>query len=158
MTSIDLRPTREEDGPALFAAFEATLRPCIEWAWGWDDEFQRNGFDKNFLEDTFRIITVDGAIAGGLRTEEQEHLLFVRLIYLLPEFQRRGIGTAVLRMEARRAHAQGKQLHLKVIKINTAKVLYDLLGFIVIAEDDVTYHMRLADSVTQAPLHMESIT
>ncbi|MEO6292842.1 MAG: GNAT family N-acetyltransferase [Burkholderiaceae bacterium] len=88
-------------------------------------------------------MTIGNKIAGGLYTEEQADVHFIRLIFLLPEFQNLGIGSKLLLQEALRAAEMGKQLHLKVIKINPAKKLYDRLGFEVFAEDEHTYHMRL---------------
>jgi GNAT superfamily N-acetyltransferase len=138
-----MRPVCEEDQEFIFDSYKATLKPYVEWAWGWNEEFQRNGFGKHHPREQFRVITVDGNRAGGIHTEEQETLNFVRLIFLLPEFQNRGLGSELLRYEAERANQAGKQLHLKVIKINSAKKLYERLGFQVIGEDDVTYHMHL---------------
>jgi ribosomal protein S18 acetylase RimI-like enzyme len=77
-------------------------------------------------------------------SEDDRELIFIRMIFLLPEFQGRGIGAELLQGEVARATEAGKQLHLKVIKINPAKKLYDRLGFVVVEEDDATYHMRLA--------------
>ena len=68
---------------------------------------------------------------------------FVRMIFLLPEFQDQGIGSALLCREADRARKTGKSLELKVVKSNPAKLLYDRLGFVVVEQDNATYHMRL---------------
>ncbi len=141
--SIRLRPATEDDRGFLFQAYETTLKRYVDWAWGWDEEYQRAGFSKHFPLEQFRVITVDERLAGGIFTEEQESLNIIRLLFLLPEFQGRGIGTALLQEEATYARQMDKQLHLKVVKINPAKALYDRLGFTLVEEDSATYHMRL---------------
>ncbi|WP_428715081.1 GNAT family N-acetyltransferase [Uliginosibacterium sediminicola] len=77
----------------------------------------------------------------GAIQSDQRH--WVRTIFLRPEFQGLGVGSALLAQEANRAKIVNKHLVLKVIKINPAKRLYDRLGFKVVKEDDATYHMQL---------------
>jgi GNAT superfamily N-acetyltransferase len=144
MTKTQLRPATEDEREFIFDIYKATLRPYVEWAWGWDEAFQRDGFWKHHPIDQFRVVTVGDTIAGGIHVELQETLNYIRMIFLLPEFQRHGIGAELLLGEIARATAAGKQLHLTVIKINPAKKLYDRLGFVVVEEDDATYEMRLA--------------
>ncbi|MEC5386876.1 GNAT family N-acetyltransferase [Uliginosibacterium sp. H3] len=156
MSTVCLRAAREEDLAWLFEAFKTTLKPYVEWAWGWDEDFQRNGLYKHALDADFRLVIVDDKLAGGIRTEEQDSLLFVRLIFLLPEFQRREIGSGLLRAEAMRAKTLNKQLHLKVVRTNPAKALYERMGFFVIEEDQATYHMRLPDTAEHTPIPTES--
>lgn len=137
------RPT-PDDQEFVFATYKATLRPYVEWAWGWDEAFQRAGFWKHHPLDQMQLIAVDGERAGVLHVEEQDSLHFIRTIFLVPEFQGRGVGARLLRGEIERARRQGKALQLKVIKINPAKRLYERLGFVVIDEDDTTHLMRWA--------------
>jgi GNAT superfamily N-acetyltransferase len=146
LTACTLRPALEGDKAFIFEAYKATLQPYVEWAWGWNEAFQRNGFWQHHPLDKFQVITMDGKTAGGLYTEEQVCIRFIRLIFLQSEFQNLGIGSKLLRQEAVHAAETGKQLQLKVIKINPAKKLYERLGFEVFAEDEHTYHMRLLKS------------
>ena len=141
---VCLRATCQEDRDQIFASYKATLRSYVEWAWGWNEEFQTAGFWKHHPLDEFRIVTVAGKFAGAIHIEEEDALHFVRMIFLLPEFQGLGIGSRLLRDEIGRVQESGKQLHLKVIKINPAKNLYERLGFSVIEQDNATYHMRWA--------------
>ena len=122
---MQLRPARDDDREFIFEAYKATLQSYVDWAWGWDEDFQRNGFWKHHPFNEFRVVTIGEKIVGGIHTEEQETLNFVRLIFLLPEFQGLGVGSKLLLDEGIRASESNKQLHLKVIKINPAKRLYD---------------------------------
>lgn len=143
MHDFSLRPATEDDKAFIFDAFRVSLREYVEWAWGWDEALQHEGFWKERPPEAFRLVCVDGHPAGAFHVEELAQYHWVRTIFLLPQFQGRGIGGAVLEQEAARARAAGKSLVLKVIKINPAKRLYDRLGFRVVKEDDVTYSMQL---------------
>ena len=143
MSSVALRSATEEDQKFLYESYKITLKPYVEWAWGWDEKFQRENFQIHFPIPQFQVISVNGSDAGGLYVEEQRSLRFIRLIYLLPEFQYKGIGHHMIVQEIEKAKAAKKSLHLKVVKINPAKSLYDRLGFMLLKENDVTYHLHL---------------
>ena len=143
MSSVALRTATEEDQKFLYESYKITLKPYVEWAWGWDEKFQRENFQIHFPIPQFQVVSVDGSDAGGLYVEEQKSLRFIRLIYLLPEFQAKGIGHDLMKQEMAKAKEVKKALHLKVVKINPAKSLYDRLGFKLLEENDVTYHLHL---------------
>lgn len=117
---------------------------------GWDEEFQSSGFWKHHPLEEFQVVVVGSTRAGAMHVQEQESLNVIRMIFLVPEFQGSGIGSQLLRGEVARAQELAKQLHLKVIKINPAKRLYDRLGFSIIEEDSVSYHMRAVQQVAPA--------
>jgi GNAT superfamily N-acetyltransferase len=143
MAVFSLRPASEDDKGLIFETFKLSMRRYVEWAWGWDEEFQRHGFWTNLPIENFKVICVTGQSAGALYVEEHEQYHWVRTIFLKPEFQGLGVGSALLVQESARARSAGKHLVLKVIKINPAKRLYDRLGFKVVKEDDVTYSMQM---------------
>jgi ribosomal protein S18 acetylase RimI-like enzyme len=143
MAAFSLSPASEEDKDFIFETFKLSMREYVEWAWGWDEEFQRNGFWKNLPIEKFRLILVAGQAAGAFYVEENEQHHWVCTIFLKPEFQGLGVGSALLSQEADRARCKSKCLVLKVIKINPAKRLYERLGFKVMKEDNATYHMQM---------------
>ncbi|MDH5185954.1 MAG: GNAT family N-acetyltransferase [candidate division WOR-3 bacterium] len=110
--------------------------------WGWDEEFQKKYFDEHFrLEDNY-IIEIDNQKGGVVSFEEQEDLFFIRNLELLPEFQRKGIGTSIIIHILKLARLKNKDLELQVFKINPARKLYEKLGFKIIDETDIHYKMR----------------
>lgn len=143
MTLPALRPVHESDRDFVFETYKATLQKHVEWAWGWDEKFQREGFWTHHPITEFQVIAVGEARAGGMHVEIGSSRNFVRMIFLLPEFQGRGLGSALLCREVDRARSSGKCLELKVVKNNPAKLLYDRLGFVLVEQDNATYHMRL---------------
>jgi ribosomal protein S18 acetylase RimI-like enzyme len=143
MVLPELRPAIESDRLFIFETYKATLREHVEWAWGWNESFQRDGFWTHHPLSEFQVISAAEANAGAMHVELGESWNFVRMIFLLPAYQRQGFGSALLRREVDRARNEGKSLDLKVVKSNPAKLLYDRLGFVVVEENDATYHMRL---------------
>jgi GNAT superfamily N-acetyltransferase len=143
MVEFSLVSASESDKEFIFEAFKTTMREYVAWAWGWDDEFQRNGFWTHLPVQNFKLVYVAASKAGALYVDEGETCHDIRTVFLLPKFQGFGVGSALLAQEARRARDAQKSLALKVIKINPAKGLYDRQGFRVVKEDDKTYHMQL---------------
>lgn len=143
MTAFSLRAASELDRDLIFETFKLSMREYVEWAWGWDEEFQRNGFWKNLPVEKFNIVCVAGQEAGAFYVEEFDQYHCVRTIFLKPDFQGLGVGSKLISDEADRARINRKPLILKVIKVNPAKRLYERLGFKIMKEDDATYHMQL---------------
>lgn len=93
------------------------------------------------------LLTVDGATAGALGL--QPHWLrgpYIRFLALLPSFQRRGIGAALLRWleaEARKRHE--RNLWVVASEINTDGIrFYERHGFALAARlDDLAYDDRV---------------
>lgn len=63
-------------------------------------------------------------------------------ITLLPEFQRQGIGSALIEAQLRRADEQGLQVELFVESYNPAQRLYGRLGFNVCGDSGVYLKLR----------------
>ena len=74
-------------------------------------------------------------------------------VYVHKALQRRGIGERALRIIMHAAQADALPVRLQVIKGNTAKRLYDRLGFEVVGEDDQLFHMRRAP---RAPVEIKA--
>jgi ribosomal protein S18 acetylase RimI-like enzyme len=77
----------------------------------------------------------------------QEDELFVAQMFLDRPFQRRGIGTEVMKRLIGEAARVDQTMRLHVVKINPALRLYERLGFQVIGEDDRKFYMK-RDPVT----------
>lgn len=140
---ITSRPAAPEDFDFLFALHEAAMRPAVEDAYGpWDAEWQRAYFRKYFYPERLRILEWEGQDVGMLQVEERAEELFIASIEILPAFQRRGIGSAVIRDLLAQARRQGKLVALQVLKRNVrARSLYQRLGFGVTGENATHYIM-----------------
>lgn len=140
---VSLRPAGPDDFDFLRALHEAAMRPHVERAFGpWDAADQLARFRQRFNPAAQQIILVDGESAGMLHIEERAEEIFIPAIWLLPAFQRQGIGTRLLTGILENAARQGKPVALRVLKANLgARSLYQRLGFGVTGETETHYVM-----------------
>lgn len=79
---------------------------------------------------------------GVLHVQERTEELYIASLEILPEYQRRGIGTEILRQLTAAAQRQLKPVALQVLKTNiAARSLYQRMGFGVTGENDTHYIM-----------------
>ena len=145
MTAYTLRQATNDDYEFLFSLHEAAMREYVEaTGWGWQEEWQREYFDRKFDPLRRQIIQVQGQDIGVIAIEERDDELYVALIEILPEFQSRGIGTRLLGQTIDSAHRMGRPIALHVLKSNEpARRLYERLGFIIV-EDDEEHRCKMA--------------
>ncbi|MEH3130981.1 MAG: GNAT family N-acetyltransferase [Mycolicibacterium neoaurum] len=111
--------------------------------WGWDHDVQRAYLGRSIDFAATQVIVADGADAGRLDLAERDGDVYVGLLEVAPVFQRRGIGTRVLREVLDDAFTAGRGVCLNVLKVNTdARRLYRRLGFVMVAETDIRWRMR----------------
>ena len=103
---------------------------------------QENGFQQQWNPMQVRIITFDGTDVGWVQTIRQEEALFLGQIIIERRFQRRGIGTQIMRQLISDAAQIGLPLCLSVVKINPALRLYQRLGFHITHEDELKFYMK----------------
>jgi ribosomal protein S18 acetylase RimI-like enzyme len=123
----------------------ASLGSLVEAVWGWDEADQRRRFHEAFTPartQRTRLIVVDGVEVGVLIVEDQGGEVLLELIEVLPSYQRRGLGSAVVRDLLDRASRRGSPVALRVLKVNPAQKLYRRLGFDVVGETDTHLLMR----------------
>lgn len=138
MKGPQLRPASEEDFDFLYHLHRTTLKEYVDATWGWDPAFHRRRFTANFEPKKWQIVVVDGRDVGGLALDTRDDELVLNGIYILPEYQNRGLGTTLLRDLL--AHA--RPVTLQVLKVNPAKRLYERLGFAIVGETETHYLMR----------------
>lgn len=119
------------------------MREVIEKTWEWDEAWQRNDFDRRFGEYVVSIIEREGRPAGALWLESKPDSIYIHELQVLPEYQGRGIGTAVVRRLIDEASRNGLSVTLSVVAANPrAKLLYERLGFEVTEFDAPFFRMR----------------
>lgn len=138
MTPYTFEPIGPDDFAFRWSVFDATIRPFVEALYGMtrDQTEQMLRSDLSESSETCAIV-VNGKRVGVVRIEETADRISLHQIEILPEFQGKGIGTAIVRSLIDRANASGKPVHLSVFHVNTsARRLYDRLGFTVESESD----------------------
>ncbi|MEP5765849.1 MAG: GNAT family N-acetyltransferase [Halieaceae bacterium] len=112
------------------------MREYVEQTFGpWVAEEQRSIIEKSFDPATHQLILVQGNAVGLLATRFHEDYVQLEKLYLLPEFQRLGIGSKILKELTSSACSSGIPIHLRVLSSNLGALkLYDRLGFVVVDE------------------------
>jgi ribosomal protein S18 acetylase RimI-like enzyme len=119
------------------------MRDVIEKTWGWDEAWQREDFNRRFNEYVVSIIELEGQAAGALLLEWKPDSLYIHEIQLLPEYQGRGIGTAVVRKVIEQGASRRLPITLSVVPANPrAQSLYERLGFEVTRVESPFIRMR----------------
>ena len=146
MTGIawTLRTATAADRDFVVEVNRVAMGPNLKAAFGWDEAAQRAYFDEGFDASGGDVIQVDCVDVGELLVEERPGELFLVRLALLPEWQRRGIGSAIVQMLVERARELGSALALDVFKSTPrAAQLYDSLGFVRTGESETNVFMRL---------------
>ena len=143
MTYI-LRKAEKKESTLIFEGYRATVGPYVERAWGWDDGLQVAGFWKYHSISEFQVIEVEKKFAGGVHVKEEENKTYIKMIFLLPRYQNKGMGTSLIKDLQKVCCTKSKSLNLKVIKGNPAIHCYQRLGFVIVDEDESFIMMQWA--------------
>jgi ribosomal protein S18 acetylase RimI-like enzyme len=150
---LTLRPVTTADEPFLVALYESTRDDELSqaaWAAGqreqfvrWQFDMQRREYETRFPDARYQLITIDGEPAGRIWTGADEEQIRLLDIALLPQFQKRGAGTILLRELMKEADDAGKFLrHMVFVLNNDAHRFYERLGFAVIEDLGAYKHME----------------
>ncbi len=119
------------------------MRRQVEKVWGWDEKEQVAFFDKRFEPEGWRIIQVGRKDIGVLIVEEEPDHIYLAEIQIRPEWQSRGIGSAIIRSLMQEAESSGRSLTLRVLHVNErARALYERLGFRPFKQTETHTYMR----------------
>jgi ribosomal protein S18 acetylase RimI-like enzyme len=107
-----------------------------------DRAAQEVGFKGQWNPGQVRIIVLDGVDIGWLQTVTQDDDFFIAQLFVDRPFQRRGIGTELMKRLIEQAERARQAVLLSVVKINPARRLYERLGFRVTHEDGLKAYMK----------------
>jgi GNAT superfamily N-acetyltransferase len=151
--NVTLRPITKDDDPFLLDLYGSTRADelgQVTWAEGqkevfvrWQFDLQRREYDARFPDARYQLILIDGEPAGRIWTGEDDEQIRLLDIALLPQFQKRGAGTILLRELMKEAGGAGKLLrHMVFVLNNDAHRFYERLGFVVIEDLGAYKHME----------------
>jgi GNAT superfamily N-acetyltransferase len=146
---IEFRPTIDHDFEYCSRLYFVEMRWIIEEL-NLDRTAQETSFRRQWNPAQVRMIALDGTDVGWLQAMTQSDELFVAQMFVDGPFQRRGIGTEVVKRLIGEANEVKLAVRLNVVRINPARRLYERLGFRVIGEDDRKFYMKRDPDV--APL------
>jgi len=136
MRDISLRPAAGDDEAFALHVTEACMRAYAEQAWGsWDGRADLNmAFDQ--------IIQLDGRDIGLIGVDRRRDFWFLDKLYVLPAYQRQGIGGYLLRRLIEDAKTAGVELRLTVLEVNPARRFYKRHGFVLTRTIPPRHHME----------------
>lgn len=140
--SIQVRPATTDDDDWLFDLHEQAHRELVERAYGpWHKEQQRGFFAPLVNDHDVFILSDSEQKVGAVYLGSRDGDVWLELVEVLPDFQRRGYGTIALRWTVARASEQGVGTLLQVHRVNEdARRLYLSEGFAAVAETE-THHL-----------------
>lgn len=155
---LTLRPVTKEDDQFLLTLYGSTRDAelsQVEWGEGqrdvfvgWQFDMQRREYDARFPNARYQVILIDGEPAGRIWIGEDEEQIRLLDIAFLPQFQRRGAGTILLKELMKEAERAGKFLrHMVFVLNNNAHRFYERLGFVVIEDIGAYKHMEWRGAV-----------
>jgi ribosomal protein S18 acetylase RimI-like enzyme len=142
MDQVSLRASSWDDAAFLYHLLKASMQSYVAQTWGWDEQWQQAYFQKTFDPARNQIIVMAGQDVGVISVEKGEQEVFLSRLYILPEYQGRGIGTQLIKRVLAEAFGDNLPVSLRVLRVNPAKELYERLGFVVVEETDVRYLMK----------------
>ncbi len=143
MEELSFRKAHTSDSEFVFTVKKAAFREYVEQVWGWDDNYQRELHNRRFAAQDVCIIQFRGTDVGFLSTSSTPDTLKVNQLFILPEYQGRGIGSACMMGIVDDARLEGKSVALQVLKVNTrGTAFYQRLGFLIVDESSTHLQMK----------------
>jgi ribosomal protein S18 acetylase RimI-like enzyme len=141
--SFALRSAHTGDASIFYRVIDRTMRGFIIATWGqWDEvRVQRESHEK-CLDPDAQIIQVAGNSAGVFVTKRYSTHIQLEQIYLLPEYQRLKIGTALLKGLISEGAQSQIPIRLRVLLVNPAKKFYERFGFVVTEVTEEFFYME----------------
>ncbi len=137
MSNLRLRKATADDSEFAYQTKKAAFRKYVEKVWGWDEDEQRQLHERRFASQDFQVIQVSDINVGILAVVRQPDCVKVNQIFIVPEYQSRGIGAACIMRIIEDAAVSKLPVQLQVLKVNSRAVtFYQRLGFRSIGESD----------------------
>jgi ribosomal protein S18 acetylase RimI-like enzyme len=137
-----LSAASDNDFDFVYELKKIAYKEYIDQTWGWDDTFQIKFHKENFSAGNTKIIKAGHQPIGSVDVKEGDSNIFISGLYLLPEYQSKGIGSTIIRALMAEAELKKKRLELEVLRVNTrAQNLYKRLGFTMEERDNTKFFM-----------------
>ncbi len=143
MNNLRLRKATADDSEFAYQTKKAAFMEYVEKVWGWNAEEQRQMHSKRFASQEFQVIQVSGNDIGVLALDRQPESIKINQIFIKPEYQSRGIGTACMKRIIEEVSVSKLPIRLTVLKINNRAItFYKRLGFKISGETDIRFVME----------------
>ncbi len=137
---VKLRPATILDNDFAFHVWKTSMQQYVEMTWGWDEDSQIQHQQAEFVASHYQIIEVAGQSVGTLIVNRYPDHMYLSGLYLLPQYQRQGIGSTIMRELFAEAQSHNVPIRLRVLNVNSqARRLYERLGFIATDESKLPF-------------------
>jgi GNAT superfamily N-acetyltransferase len=134
--SITLSPTSAEDLDRLMALRIEAMRESLERIGRFDPERARQRFRTSFVPEHTRHIVLDHTHVGFVAIKPTFDGLFLDHLYVHPNYQRRGIGAAVLAILCRDADSLNLPIRVGALRDSDSNRFYVRHGFVWVEESE----------------------
>ena len=97
MDNITLRKSTPIDSEFVYIVKKAAFREYVEQVHGWNEDERRRFHAQRFETQDFRIIHQGSTDVGVMAVVTAKDCVKVNQLFLLPEYQGRGIGETCMR-------------------------------------------------------------
>ena len=140
---VELKVATRKDLNFIYHMKKKTLKQYIKEVERWDKKNQRKNLLKRFNSKKNLIILFSTKKIGCLILRNSKNWIIVELIAIKLEFQRKGIGTYLMKNIILQSQEAKKPIFLQVLKGNKRAVKFYLkLGFLPISESEATINMQ----------------
>jgi len=128
--NITLRRASEDDCDFAFEVKKAVFKKYVDMVWGWNEAEQRTIHARIFTEHVFWIITRSGKDVGILALVRGKNRIDIRQLFILPEFQRLGIGKHCMNLIMAELKQSALPVYTQTLKVNSPAIAFvEQLGF-----------------------------
>jgi len=134
---LKFRKATSSDTEFAYQTKKAAFKQYVDEVWGWDEDEQRQMHEKRFKEQDFLVIQQSGVDVGILAMVQQPDCVHVYQLFIVPEYQSKGIGAACMTRVIGNANVANLPVRLQVLKVNKrALAFWEKLGFKSTGETD----------------------
>lgn len=143
MDNLRLKRATVSDSDFAYQVKKLAFGKYVEQVRGWNEAEQRALHQKRFASQEFYVIQWSDIEVGVLAFVRDPDCLTVNQLFILPEYQGRGIGRACMMQIINEAATSHSAVRLRVLKVNSrAMAFFEGLGFERIGESDMHVHME----------------
>ncbi len=143
--SVTLTEAQESDRAFFIEVHHLAYRTHIEAMFGWDADLQREYANSAFDSENIFIVWLDGEQVGVVGLDILPDFVWLKQLYILPTYQRKGVGGFVVRWAIGISQSRKKELRLQTLKVNVSAVeFYQRYGFEISEETDTHWELSRA--------------
>ena len=128
--NIRFRRAQKQDSEFAYQTKKTVLKTYVDQIWGWIEEEQRRYHERRFSKNDVYIIELDTIDIGIMTIGYEPDCLNIYQLFILPTYQRKGIGTYCMEQIHNKASKRHIPVRLRTFKINNPAIaFYTKLGY-----------------------------